>query len=76
VGAFACFVAAGVGALTRRRFIARRVVVPTDMESFDKAIGGPLSDEVAVRGLNGALPVDPEVAIAQGEMGQGFQRPR
>jgi MFS family permease len=79
VGAFACFVAAGVGALARRRFIARGVVVPTDMESFDKAIGGPLSEEVAVRGLNGAFPVDPDVALAQGETGHGsedFEFPR
>jgi hypothetical protein len=33
--------------LARRRFIARGVVVATDLESFDKATGGPLSDEVA-----------------------------
>ncbi|MGH9007675.1 MAG: MFS transporter [Acidimicrobiales bacterium] len=49
VGAVTCFVAAGVGALSRRRFVARRVVVPTDMETFDKATGGPVHAEVAAR---------------------------
>jgi MFS family permease len=53
VGAVTCFVAAGVGTLARRRFIARGVVVPSDMASFDKAIGGPLIGEVAGRGAEG-----------------------
>jgi len=77
VGAVTCFVAAGVGTLARRRFIARGVVVPTDMESFDKAIGGPLSADVVARGA-GALP-DPgesETALTHDEMGHGPQRPR
>lgn len=81
VGAVTCFVAAGVGALARRRFIARRVVVPTDMESFDKAIGGPLSDDVAGRGVNGtSLRVEPPApergpASTRGEMGNGSEHP-
>ena len=81
VGAVTCFVAAGVGALARRRFIARRVVVPTDMESFDKAIGGPLSEDVAGRGVNGtSLPVEPPApetgpASTRGEMGNGSEHP-
>jgi MFS family permease len=46
VGAVTCFVAAGVGTLARRRFVAR-VVVPADMASFDKATGGPVADLAA-----------------------------
>lgn len=49
VGAVTCFIAAGVGVLARRRFVARRIVVPTDMETFDKATGGPVHTEVAAR---------------------------
>ncbi|MGH9045701.1 MAG: MFS transporter [Acidimicrobiales bacterium] len=51
VGAATCFIAAGVGLLARRRFLARGVVAPTDMQSFDKATGGPLDDRTA-----GSLP--------------------
>jgi MFS family permease len=81
VGAVTCFVAAGVGALARRRFIARRVVVPTDMESFDKAIGGPLSGDIAGRGVIGtSLQVEPPAAetgpaSTRGEMGHGSEHP-
>ncbi len=42
VGAITCFVAAGVGTLARRHFIARRVVVPSDLETFEKSTGGPV----------------------------------
>jgi hypothetical protein len=71
-----CFVAAGVGTLARRRFIARGVVVPTDMESFDKAIGGPLSGEMAGRDADGiSEPTADDPALTRGEMGHGPQRP-
>jgi MFS family permease len=53
VGAVTCFFAAGVGALASRRFVARRVVVPTDMETFDKATGGPVHAEVVARPADG-----------------------
>jgi MFS family permease len=43
VGAVTCLVAAMVGALGRRGFLARRVVVPSDLETFEKATGGPLT---------------------------------
>jgi MFS family permease len=46
VGAATCLVAAGVGTFARRRFIARGVVVPSDMETFEKATGGPVSTEL------------------------------
>jgi MFS family permease len=75
VGAVTCFVAAGVGTLARRRFIARRVVVPTDMETFDKAIGGPLIGEVTVRDADDiSEPAAPDPALSHGEMGHGPKR--
>jgi MFS family permease len=43
VGAITCFVAAGVGILARRHFLARGVVVPSDLETFEKATGGPVA---------------------------------
>jgi MFS family permease len=70
VGAVTCFVAAGVGLLARRRLITRGVVVATDLESFDKATGGPLSDEVAE--VNGTSePAVPRPELARGEIGHG-----
>jgi MFS family permease len=50
VGAVTCFVAAGVGTLTRRGFQARRVVVPTDLEIFEKTTGGPLESRSVAGG--------------------------
>jgi MFS family permease len=74
VGAVTCFVAAGVGLLARRRFIARGVVVPTDLVSFDKAIGGPLSDDVAAVSVDGPGPTAQDPVLTRGEMGHGSQR--
>jgi MFS family permease len=47
VGSATCFLAAGVGMMARRRFVASGQVVPTDMETFDKATGGPIHSEPA-----------------------------
>jgi MFS family permease len=47
VGAVTCLVAAMVGALGRRGFLARRVVVPSDLGTFEKATGGPLTPKTA-----------------------------
>lgn len=43
VGAATCLVAAMVGSLGRRGFLARRVVVPSDLATFEKATGGPMT---------------------------------
>ncbi len=71
VGAATCFVAAGVGALARRRYTARGVVVPTDIESFDKATGGPV---IAAHGEQLGATVE-ETTPARDEMVHGSERP-
>jgi MFS family permease len=72
VGAAACFVAAAVGTFARRRFTARGVVVPTDMATFDKAIGGPASATVGTP----VVPSDAEADLAtRDEMVHGPERP-
>ncbi len=73
VGAITCFVAAGVGLLARRRFIARGVVVPTDMETFDKAIGGPAPVTV---GTPVARPETEADTATRDQMVHGPERPR
>lgn len=71
VGAVTCFVAAGVGAMTRHRSIARGTVAPTDMDSFEKPIGGPLSLAVVDRATNGGS----DRASAMAEMDHAAERP-
>lgn len=72
VGAVTCFVAAGVGALARRKFMARHVVVPTDLETFDKATGGP----AAVLGPPKERSASPDRGAGHDEMVHGAERPR
>ena len=72
VGAVTCFAAAAVGMLARRRFIARHVVVPTDTEIIDRAIDGPLIDEMAPLDADGVPPTPPPVV----KWGHGSERPR
>jgi MFS family permease len=76
VGAVTCFVAAGVGGLARRRSIARGAVMPTDMDSFDKSMGGPLSPNVVEKVRSGASDgPEREPALTHGEIGDGSERP-
>ena len=49
VGSLTCFAAAGVGTFARHRFTARRAVVPSDLETFDKTLGGPMASETVPR---------------------------
>jgi MFS family permease len=73
VGAVTCFVAAAVGVLARRRFTARRVVIPTDMVTFDKAVGGPAP---VTSGPSVGRSDTGDDTATRDEMAYGPERPR
>lgn len=68
VGGVTCLVAAAVGFLARWRAVQPKTVMPSDLETFTKDIGGPLDPDV---GLADPPPAVAPALAVRAQMGDG-----